>query len=328
EHTVPHDRPRARPSRAAAAQERRGHAAAPRRPGVLRPGHHLGRAHPAGAGRRRPVPHHRVAARRRRAARRAAGQRGLPELPGPARLRHAARGRARAAHRDAAVDRDRAVHLALRAPARGPHARLPRRPARRGAERRLRAVGRDGAGALPAAGVRVARRARRLHPAVRRPGLLDRPHDAHRRHRPRRDDPADHDGDQPRGLPPGAPAARGGGARARRHALGDDQDGCPALRQVRSGQRRHARPRPGAGRDARRPARALRLGRRDAQPDLARQPVDHRGQHRRAVPGVDRARHQCPHRDRPRAVRHHLRGQLRRPRRARPARRLRRGCRM
>ena len=53
----------------------------------------------------------------------------------------------------------------------------------------------------------------------------------------------------PRGLPADAGAARGGGAGARRHPLGDDPDGGAALRQVRRHRRRDARPRPRARRD-------------------------------------------------------------------------------
>ena len=106
----------------------------------------------------------------------------------------------------------------------------------------------------------------RLHPVLRWTDLRDRPHDAHRRPRPRGHDPADHDRGQPRGLPPDAAAARGGGARAGRHPLGDDPQAV--LPFGRSGiVAPHAGPRPRARRDDRRRAGALRFRRHHVQPD-------------------------------------------------------------
>ena len=87
----------------------------------------------------------------------------------PADLRHAVGGRARAGHRRADRDRDRAVHLALRAATPRVGARLHHRPARRGAVGGLRTLGRQRAGLRDSAGLRVARREPRLDPAVRRP---------------------------------------------------------------------------------------------------------------------------------------------------------------
>ena len=62
-------------------------------------------------------------------------------------------------------------------------------------------------------------------------------------------DPADHHRGLARGVPADAQAARGGGARAGRHALGDDPDGGAAVRPLRHHQRRDARARPRARRD-------------------------------------------------------------------------------
>ena len=123
-----------------------------------------------------------------------------------------------------------------------------------------------------------------LPAALRRARHQHRPHDPHRRDRAGGDDPADHGGHQPRGLPADARAARGGGAGARRHALGDDPDDGHPVRPVRHRQRRHARPRPRARRDDRRAARAVRLRRHHLQPHRPGQPADHPVEHRRAVP--------------------------------------------
>ena len=58
------------------------------------------------------------------------------------------------------------------------------------------------------------------------------------------------------------------------------------------------------------------------QPDLQQQPVDDRGEHRAAVPRVDRPGRQHPDRQRPGAVRHHARRQHARPLDRQPAGRL------
>ena len=87
-------------------------------------------------------------------------------------LRNAAGRRARPPHRDAARDRRRTLHLALRAaPDRLP-ARLRDRPARRHPERRLRPLGHQvprPAGMVPLH--RMARRPSRLHPLLQGPGF-------------------------------------------------------------------------------------------------------------------------------------------------------------
>src|SRR5207253_1250185 len=75
-------------------------------------------------------------------------------------------------------------------------------------------------------------------------------------------------------------------------------------------------PRP--GRDHGRGDGAVRFRGRHLQPDQQRQPVDDRREHRPAVPRVHRAPGERPHRQRPGAVRDHLRGQLRGPRDRRP----------
>ena len=173
----------------------------------------------------------------------------LLELRRPARLRHAPRRRARAAHRDPGRDRDRAVHLALRPAPAGERARLPRRPARRDPARRLRPVGRLCAGADGCSRSGVARRHLGWIPLFAGPARPTARVHPHRRRRARRDDPADHHGRLPGGLPADPAPARGGGARARRHPLGDDPDRRAAVRPVRHHLRRDARPRPGPRRD-------------------------------------------------------------------------------
>ena len=67
--------------------------------------------------------------------------------------------------------------------------------------------------------------------------------------RARRHGAADHDRDLPRGLPADPRAPRGGGARARRHPLGDDPHGGAAVRPLRHRLGGRARPRPCARRD-------------------------------------------------------------------------------
>ena len=104
-----------------------------------------------------------------------------------------------------------------------------------------------------------------------------------------RDDPADHHGGLPRGVPADAPAARGGRARAGRHALGDDPHGGAAVRPLRDHQRRDARAGPRARRDDGRRDHPVRLGRHHVQPDQLEQPVLDRGEHRAAVPRLHRA---------------------------------------
>ena len=148
-------------------------------------------------------------------------------------------------------------------------ARLPGRPARRGAQHRLRSLGRGRARRRPRSAcadlaqrvlrlAAVLRRARSRRPgarcsssgivlavmilpiitAVSREVFLQTPE-----------------------------AARGGGARAGRHPLGDDPDGRAAVRPLRHHQRRDARPGPRARRDDGRRDRPVGLRRRHVQPD-------------------------------------------------------------
>ena len=87
---------------------------------------------------------------------------------------------------------------------------------------------------------------------------------------------------------------RGGRARARRHALGDDPDGRLPLRPLRHGVRGDARPRSRARRDD--GGRDGPLGRRRdlVQPDLEQQPRLDRLQHRLQLQGGRRrARSRC-----------------------------------
>ena len=146
----------------------------------------------------------------------------------PARLRHHPLGGDRAAGGHPAGGGRGAVHHPLRATPDRPDAGLPRRPARRGAQHRLRVVGSGRARPGLGRAVDLAQRVVRLAAVLRRSRLRDRAHDARRRPRPRRHDPADHHRGVARGLPPDAQAARGGGAGPRRHALGDDPDGGAA----------------------------------------------------------------------------------------------------
>ena len=91
----------------------------------------------------------------------------------------------------------------------------------------------------------------RLVPAVQRQRVGLRAHHPHRRDGAGRDGHPDHHRALARDLPADAPPERGGGARARRHPLGDDADGGAAVRPRRRRVRRHARPRPRARRDPR-----------------------------------------------------------------------------
>ena len=98
------------------------------------------------------------------------------------------------------------------------------------------------------------------------PGLRHRQDHPDRRHRAVRDGPAHHHVPEPRNLPADPQAARGSGPGPRRHALGNDQDGGPALRPPGHHQRRHARPGPRPRRNhGRGPGAVLR--RPDRQPD-------------------------------------------------------------
>ena len=130
-----------------------------------------------------------------------------------------------------------------------------------------------------------------------------------------RDDPADHHGDLPRGLPADAQAARGGGARARRHALGDDPHGGAPLRPLRGHQRRDARA--SAARSARRwPSRSSsRPPAPSRSTSSARdQPVDDRGATSPCSSPSPPASGEHADRVRPGPVRDHLAGQRRRAR--------------
>ena len=126
------------------------------------------------------------------------------------------------------------------------------------------------------------------------------------------DDPPDHHRGLARGVPADAQAARGGGARAGRHPLGDDPDGRAAVRPLRRHQRRDARPR--AARWARRwPSRSSCRRRGVVTFNLisSDNPSTIAAQHRPAVPGVHRPRGERAHRVRPGAVRDHPAGQRR-----------------
>ena len=106
--------------------------------------------------------------------------------------------------------------------------------------------------------VRLAERLPRLDPALpERPGRVHPLHRA-RRHRAGDHDPADRLRDQPRGVRPGAAGAHRGRARARRDPLGDGPDGGLPVQPGRDDQRGDARPGPGAGRDDRGRADAVR----------------------------------------------------------------------
>src|SRR5690606_34430003 len=238
------------------------------------------------------------------------GRRELLGLCVAAGVRHGLGGRAGTGHRHAAVDRDRAVHLPLRAPTARVDAGVHRRPAGRRALRRVRAVGHPRPRARRTADLLLARRERGMVPAVRRPGLGHGTHDPHRRDRARGHDPAHHDRDLPRGLPADAGAPRGGGARAGRHPVGDDPHRRPPVRPLRDHLRRGARARPRARRDdGRRDGPLGHTGPGLVRPAAVRQPADDRRQHRAVVPGGVRRQHQRADRDRPDPVRRDVRGQ-------------------
>ena len=209
--------------------------AATGRPGLLRHRRVRGVDDPRDARRRRDLPDRPEHPRARRRATRT--PRSSPTTSGttsgPLALRHDLGRRPRAAHGRAALDRHRALHLALRAPPPRPGPRLHRRPARGRAVGRVRPLGHRRPRPRRAAGLRLARRQHRLVPALRR---RRSPAPAARSSPPRIVlavmVAADHHRDLPRDLPadPGPP--RGGRARARRHALGDDPHGGAPVRPL------------------------------------------------------------------------------------------------
>src|SRR5690606_23225045 len=149
-------------------------------PRVPLDGDRCGGPHPRRARRGRDLPRPaRVARAHRGRGRAGRGGRVVPRgrvarvLRRPARLRHAARRGSLARPRDAGRDGHRAVHLALRAAPARVDPRVRRRPARGDPQRRVRAVGVARAPARRRAGVVVARRHVRLAPAVRRAGVAD-----------------------------------------------------------------------------------------------------------------------------------------------------------
>ena len=101
-------------------------------------------------------------------------------------------------------------------------------------------------------------------------GTVADPELLHRRADPGDHDPADRLRDLARGHRDRAARAQGGGARARRDALGDDPDGRPAVLARRHLGRRDARPRPGDRRDDRRDASSSATRRRSATPSSPR----------------------------------------------------------
>ena len=182
-------------------------------------------------------------------------------------------------------------------------AHRPHRAARRRPVRRLRPVGRLRARADAQAGRAVVQR-HLLVPAVRRRHGR-RPQLLHGGPDPRDHDPADRRRDLARGHRDRAAGAQGGVARARRHALGDDPAGGPAVLARRHHGRRDARPRPRDRRDDRRDARDRQRAddrRLDLRPGLHarrgdRQRVRRGGERPAALGGADRRR--------PRALRPH-----------------------
>ena len=159
----------------------------------------------------------------------------------------------------------------------------------------------------------------RLVPALRRPGLGHRPHHPHRRHRARGHDPPDHH----RPV-----AARSSCRRPRLHEEAALALGATRWEMIRMAVLPFGRPgiisaaMLGLGRAlGETMAVAMVLSpRRDhhLRPDQLAEPVDDRREHRAQLPRGARRRRQRAHRDRPHPVRHHLRGQLDRPRRRQP----------
>ena len=172
--------------------------------------------HPRRARRSRAVPAvPRMAAHRRRPAdeqrrhlefhRRQGDE--LLGLRRPAAVRHRARGGARAHHRVLRLDRHRAVHLALCAQTPRGHAQLHRRHSRGDPVRHLRPVGRPCARPGNLSVLELDRRASRMDPHLRRPGLEPAAHRGDGGTRARHHDPADHHVDHARHLPADPQAA-------------------------------------------------------------------------------------------------------------------------
>ena len=176
------------------------------RPGLLR--HRAGRRDPdpGHPGRRRGLPDHPVDARVHRAARRPPRRPEHRGLHRAAAVRHAAGGGPRARSWPPRWPSAIALFITHYAPApAGAGPRLRGRPAGRHPQHRLRLLGHRLARPAAGAPLRLAgRRTSSFIPLFAGPASVDRPHDAHRRPRARRHDPADHQRDLPRGLHPGA----------------------------------------------------------------------------------------------------------------------------
>ena len=201
------------------------------------------------------------------------GRRRLLRLHLADRDRHAHRGHDRPGDRHADRDRRRAVHLALRPAAARLGPRLRGRPAGRHSLRGLRRLGCGVPGQGNLAGLQLAGQQHGLAADLPGPGLGHRQDHPDRGNRAGRHDPAHHHLPDPRDLPADPQAARGSLPGARRHAVGNDQNGGPAVRPPRNHQRRHAGPGPRTGRDHGRCAGAvLRRPHREPDPDPATRP--------------------------------------------------------
>src|SRR6185312_10040938 len=289
------------------------------RPRLLHEHHRRRLDHPRGARRGRDLPRRAEHPRDRRKAGHSAEWRiQFLGVRLASRLRDGVGRGHRPHHRHADLHRSGPLHLALRTAPDRPVARIRHRSAGGRAIRRVRAVGHPGAGAGGAAVLRLAERARRLDPAVRRRCLGHRPHHPHRGDRARRHGAADHDRGVPRGLPADAEAARGGCARPRRHPVGDDPGGRAALRPPRHHLGRDARTRPGTRRDHGGRDGALPRRRRLVLPADLAEPEHHRREHRAAIPGGRGDRREHAHRIRTRALRHHFHRQRDRALRRQP----------
>ncbi len=158
---------------------------------------------------------------------------------------------ARAADRRAGGGRDRDLRNRALPAAHARAAHRARRPARRGALGRLRAVG-DLLPRAQAAARRAMGGGHVLVHAVHRRRHGDDPQLLRHGPRARDHDPADRRRDQPRGDEHRPLGSQGSGARARRDALGDDPHRRPALLPPGHRRRRDARPRARDRRDDRR----------------------------------------------------------------------------
>ena len=157
----------------------------------------------------------------------------------------------------------------------------------------------------------VARGQPRVPPVLRGPGLGHRQDLAHGRRRAGDHDPAHHHRDLPRDLRPDTTPPRGGRARAGRDEVGDDPVRGPPLRPLGHRLRGDARPGPRPRRDHGRGDGPLGQPGGHPQHDLQHQPGNDRLQHRLELRGGDARQAVGADRDRPGAVRVHVRGQLR-----------------